>query len=315
MNTRIPLIATLLLVLASQDALAGIPSTVAIAVDTSNLSPKVAEEVQDGIATHVLTGLTQVLSAFAATDISLVPVSEPKTLEQVLECEGIECLQDLAQSAKVDVVVQARVRAKPTTKKSSKRSKGDYLIAMVVVRAVPERDAWVEKTDCHACEASEVKHTASLLASMIAERIKVKKALPTLLPEVAPTPAPEPAPPPAPSPSPSPALENRPSPAAPARASVPRHLSLTALGGGVLLIGSGIYLIHLHGQGTCDLTAGKALCAHRYNTQNLGIGLVAGGGLAALAGLVGWIAFSPSTGSTHMALNLNASSISISGDF
>jgi hypothetical protein len=285
------------------------PNTVAIAVDTSNLGPKVAAEVQDGIATHVVAGLTQVLSTLAATDISLVPVTESKTLEQVLDCEGIECLQELAQSAKVDLVVQVRVRVKPTAKKSPGRSKGDYLVSMVVARAEPARDAWVEKTDCRACEIGEVKHTASLLASMIAERIKVKRVVPAPMPEESPAPAPI-APP-----VPPPALEEHPAASAPEHATVPRWLSLSALGGGAVLVGSGIYLIHIHGQGTCNLAAPKALCARRYDTQSLGIGLVAGGGLAVLAGLVGWIAFPPRTGAMPVALNLTASSISLSGDF
>ncbi|HEX7501589.1 MAG TPA: hypothetical protein VF524_15005, partial [Polyangia bacterium] len=225
---------------------------------------------------------------------------------------SIECLQDLAQSAKVDLVVQVRVRARPAAKKATKRLKSDYLVSMIVARSTPERDAWVEKTDCSACEGSEIKHTASLLASTIAERIKIRKTPPTPLAEAAPAPVPDTMPPPAP----QPALAVKPPLAAPAPEwYVPTYLSLTALAGGVALIGSGIYLIHINGRGTCDLTAPKDLCARRYETETAGIGMVAGGGVAAIAGLVGLIAFSPSAGPSHMALNITASSISLSGGF
>ena len=313
-NMRILFTASVLLSFVSQHAFAGTPSTAAIAVDTNSLGPKLAAEVQDGIVTHVLTGLTEAMSHLASTNIAMTPVSDSRTLDQILECEGIECLQDLAQSAKVDLVIQVRVSAKQT-KKSAKRAKPDYLVSMVVARPAPDRDAWSEKTVCQACEASEIRHAASLLASMIAERIKVQPTLP------APTPAPAPAPVPAPMtmapPPPQPALQASPPPVAPAPEGryVPTALSVTALAGGAVLMGSGIYLIHLHGQGTCDLTAPKDLCPRTYKTQHAGIGLVAGGGLAALGGLAGLLFFSPSTESTHMALNITGSSISVSGGF
>jgi hypothetical protein len=65
------------------------------------------------------------------------------------------------------------VRVRQGAKKASKRSKSDFLVSMIVARSQPDRDAWVEKTDCQACEAGEIKHTASLLAFTIGERIKV----------------------------------------------------------------------------------------------------------------------------------------------
>jgi hypothetical protein len=309
---RILITASVLLAFASQQAFAETPSTVAIAVDTNSLGPKLAAEVQDGIVTHVLTGLTEAMSHLASTNIAMTPVSDSRTLDQILECEGIECLQDLAQSAKVDLVIQVRVSAKQT-KKAAKRAKPDYLVSMVVARPAPDRDAWSEKTVCQACEASEIRHAASLLASMIAERIKIPKTLPAPAHEAAPAPAPVTTAPPAP----QPALQASPPPVAPAPEGryVPTALSVTALAGGAVLIGSGIYLIHIHGQGTCDLTAAKDLCSRRYKTQNAGIGLVAGGGLAALGGLAGLFFFSPSTGSTPLALNITGSSISVSGGF
>jgi hypothetical protein len=182
---------------------------------------------------------------------------------------------------------------------------------MVVARPTPDHEAWTEKTDCPACDAREIKHTASLLASAIAEHMKTKRSAPAPAEEATPTPLTV-----TPPPAPPPALDSRPLPAPPKpSASVPTYLSLTALAGGAALIGAGIYLIHLDGEGTCDTAAPQELCARRYRTRNAGIGLVTGGGLAALGGLVGLIFFSPSSGATPVALGFTGSSISVSGGF
>ncbi len=320
---RIHPLAALLAALVSHPALAATPASVAIAVDTNSLAPKIADEVQDGAVAHIVTGLDEVMSTLADTDIRLTPVSDSETLDRILECEAIECLQDLSEAAKVDLVIQVRVRAKQISKKATKRSKPDYLISMIVARSVPEREAWVEKTDCHACDASGIKHTASLLASTIAEHIKVRKAPPAPEPEEEPTAAtpPRPAAPPAPSAASPAPPEARPSPkleptrSEPQRVHVPTYLSATAIVGGGLLIGSGIYLVHINGKGTCDLTGSEDLCERQYKTESLGIGLLAGGGLAVLGGLVGLIFYSHSAGGTPIALNCNGSSIFVSGGF
>jgi hypothetical protein len=317
---RTSLLAILLIALAGQPALAGIPNTVAIAVDTSSLGAKVAAEVQDGIAARIVSGLSEVMSTRAGTDITLTPVSDPITQEGILACEGDVCLQDLARITKVDLVIRVRVNPKQPSKKASNRSKQDFAISMVVVRSVPERDAWSETSDCQACAASEVKHTASLLASAIAEHIKVKATPPEPIHETAPPPPPPVA---AAAPAPMPTEDVHPALALSPAWSVPTSVSLTALAGGIVLLGSGLYLLHINGQGTCDLTAPQELCARRYKTQNLGVGLLAGGGVAALGGLAGLLFFSPSAGSTPMALSITGfstgsstgSSISLSGEF
>ena len=313
MNMRIQSTATcavtLLLAFASRNAFAGIPQTAAIAVDTNSLAAKTAVEAQDGMVTRIVSGLAEVMSSRAATDISLTPVGEAKMLEQVLDCEGTECLQDLANSAKVDLVIQVRVHPKQAPAKASKRARQDFRISMIVVRSGPDRDAWSEKTDCQACGASEIKHTASLLASLIAERISVKPVPSEPAHQAVPAPIPiAVAPPQQPRATPLPS-------SAPARWTVPTYLSVTALAGGLILTGTGLYLMHIDGRGTCALAANQELCPRRYKTQGLGIGLLVGGELAALSGLAGLIFFSPGVSSTHMALNITGSSISVSGGF
>lgn len=314
---RTILAATLFLALAARPASAATPNAVAIAVDTSGLSPKFAAEVEEGIASRIAAGLSEVMSVLLGANIALTPVTEAALQAQVLACEDDACLEDIAASEALDLVVRVRVQPAQSAQKPSKKSKQDVRIAMVVARPGPDREAWSETSDCHLCAAGEVKHTASLLASTIAERIKVKVSRP------APKPEPQPAPPPpaAPAPTetawpPAPALAVTPAPtAAPDEWSVPPYLSVTAIAGGVALVGAGFYLLHLHGQGTCDLSGAQERCPRSYDTRGAGFGLLAGGGAVTLAGLAGLIFFSPRDGSSHVALRLTGSSVSISGGF
>ena len=303
-NMRIAPTAALLLVLSSHRAFAGAPSTVAVAVDTSALSAKLAGEVQDGIVTAILSGLSEVFSNLVKAKVDLTPVSDAKIVAQVHDCGGIECLENLAQSERLDLVVQVNLQAK----KSSKKAKHDCAISIIVARDAPDRDAWREKTECQGCNPAEIKHMASLLASTIAERINVegppeKPAPPSALPRA---PAP-------PAPLPPPTLVN-PTPPAPKPVwYVPRYVSVAALAGGVVLMGTGIYLLHINGQGTCSLASGQRECSKLYSMGGLGTGLLVGGSLAALGGLTGLLFFSPGTGSTQVGFS--GSSISVRGTF
>jgi hypothetical protein len=290
---------------------------VAIAVDTSGLHSKFAAEVEDGIAARIAAGLSEVMSVLLGANLALTPVTEAALQAQILACEDDACLEDVAASAESDLVVRVRVQPAQSGQKPSRKSKQDVRIAMVVARPGPDREAWSETSDCHLCAAGEIKHTASLLASTIAERIKIKVSRP------APKPEPRPAPPapaaPVPSevawpPPPTPAFTPAPTPP-PDEWYVPPYLSVTAIAGGVALVGAGFYLLHLDGQGTCDLSGAQARCPRSYDTRAAGIGLLAGGGVVTLAGLTGLIFFSPGDGSSHLALRLTGSSVSISGGF
>jgi hypothetical protein len=315
-NMRILATAILLLGFASQDALAVTRRTVAIAVDSSSLAGKLADDVQESTGPRVLAALAEIMSAPDPIKIDLTLVNEPGTSDRILACAGAECMQDLGQTAGVDLVIKVKVRTKQVStkpaKKSAEKAKADYQISIIAVRSAPQRDVWSEKTECLACEAGEIGPAASLLAGAVGEQIKATLTLAKPAPEAAPAPAPVPKTPP----PPTPALESTQAPATPAPDFyVPKSLSVTALAGGVLLLGSGIYLVHIHGKGTCDLAAQQDLCAQRYRTKNLGIGLIAGGGLATLGGLVGLIFFPPGSSSAPMALDITGSSISLSGNF
>jgi hypothetical protein len=317
---RIAPIAALLLLLSSQRAFAAAPSTVAVAVDTSELSSKLAGEVQDGMAFAVLNGFSEVFSNLVRAKIDLTQVSDTKIVAQVRDCGGIECLEDLARSAGVDLVVQVNVQAKPASKRASgrasKKAKANHAVSMIVAREAPDRYAWREKTDCQGCNASEIKHMASLLASTIAERITfdalpAKATPPSALPKALAAPAPMPVTvvnPPLPV-----TIVNPPLPAPKREWHVPRPLSIAALAGGGVLIGTGIYLLHIHGQGTCNLASGQRECPQVYATGALGTGMIVGGGLAALGGLTGLIFFGPSMANTQVGFS--GSSISVRGGF
>ncbi|HEX7508982.1 MAG TPA: hypothetical protein VF550_19570 [Polyangia bacterium] len=317
---RIAPIAALLLVLSSHRAFAAAPSTVAVAVDASDLSPKLAGEVEDGMAFAVLSGLAEVFSNLVRARVDLTPVSDATIVAQVRDCGGIECLEDLARSAGVDLVVQVNVQAKQSSKRASRKAsqkvKPDHAVSMIVARDAPERYAWREKTNCQGCNASEIKHMASLLASTIAERITfdalpAKAALPSTLPKALAQPAPMPVTivnPPLPV-----TIVNPPLPDPKPEWHVPRPLSIAALAGGLVLIGTGIYLRHIDGQGTCNRASGQSQCPQLHSTGALGTGMIVGGSLAALGGLTGLIFFGPSIANTQVGFT--ASSISLRGVF
>jgi hypothetical protein len=292
-------IAVLLLVASRSTALAD--TTVAIAVDTSTLNPKIATEIQDGIAAQVLAGLKE-------NKLDPTPVNDSSVLAPAIVCVDIPCLQDIARVGYLGLIVRVQVLAK----KSSRKGKMDFTIAMQAARARPELQSWSESSACPGCAPGAVKDVVFLLASAIGEHVSAETSKPSTPPPpvpVAPVAVTKPTPPPAvvvPPPPPAPEPEW----------SVPRYLSVTVLAGGVVLAGTGIYLLHLNGEGTCDLAPGKNHCPQKYQTQGLGTGLLVGGGLATLGGIVGLALLGPeSSESGHVAVGFTGSSISISGAF
>jgi hypothetical protein len=299
--------AILILLFASQLARAGVPETVAIGVDTGNLDPKIATEIQDGIAVRVLNGLGEVFSNITRTRIQLVPIPDAKVDGQIRDCDSDACLQDIAQNGIADLVVRVKVQAK----KAAKKGKSDYVVSLIVARAYPAREVWRDQSDCKKCGIPEIILIASLVAGDIAEKIKI---------DAPPPPAPVPQPPVvavAPAVPPPALILGPPSPAKPAQEawSVPRYLSGSVLGAGLILVGVGGYLLHLNGQGTCDLATPKEHCPNKYNTKGLGLGLVTGGGIVAVAGFVGLTFYAHQDANTNLAVSFNGSSISVSGAY
>jgi hypothetical protein len=297
---------------------AGTRGTVAVAVDTGSLPPPMANDVQEGVVAHIISGLSQVLLARSATEVELTPVTDAATLDRVLACESTPCLRDLARSAGLALVVQMRVRPAPGAKQAARRARSDCRIALVAVQPSPDHEERTEETECRGCGSAEIKHAASLLASLIAEHITIPPAprpdsgdeaerAPLTVPPAPPLPAPSP------QPIPAPALVVP--PAAHPSPPVSPYLSMAAVAGGALLVGTGLYLLHLDGEGSCDLSGPSELCPRRYKTRVPGIALVAGGGAAALSGLVGLLFLSRGRASTRVAFNLSATSLVLSGGF
>jgi hypothetical protein len=218
------------------------------ATDTSTLGPKITAEVQGEIVGQVLEG-------FAEAKFILSSNPDKSIITQVRECEGITCLQNLAKYVGSDLVVKSDVQIK----KTGKKGKPDYNIALLVARNTPNRDSWHERIDCPDCDASEITHMASLMATTIGERIvKAAKATPS------PVPAPEKPVAVAPSP-PSAAVKYTALPPKP-EWSVPRYVSIPVLATGLALVGTGIYRLHIDGQDSCS----QRVCPRIYETASLG---------------------------------------------
>ena len=298
-----------LLLLAGSPAFAAVPRMVAITTDTGTIHAKIANKVQDGIAEEVLSGLAEGFANVVKTKVELTPLSNSVVDTAALACEAAECLSNLARAAKVDLVVQLKIQAKKARRRANRRAKTDCTLSMIVARAVPNRDAWRETTECEACTSSDIKHMASLLATTIAERIDITA------PPPAPPAPPAPRPLAAKTPTPAPAAVVTTPPLAPkSQWYVPRALAISAIAGGAAILGSGIYLLALNGRGTCDLASGQQECPRLYDTTGLGTGLIIGGGAVAVAGLVGLVWFSPGWNS-QVALGFTGSSLSLRGAF
>lgn len=118
-----------MLLLLGQHAWADTRKAAVIAADTSGINQKFATEVQEGI-------LAQVVDGFAAAKFTVTPISDAKLTAQVRGCAGAPCLQEIAKSEHLDLVVQIRVQVK----KAGKKGKPDYDISMIVARVLPDVD-------------------------------------------------------------------------------------------------------------------------------------------------------------------------------
>jgi hypothetical protein len=288
------------LLLAGGSAFAATPDTIAIAIDTGTLNPKIATEIRDGIAAQILAGLRE-------NKIDLAPITDADVLGEAVDCAGPPCLEGIARFSRLALIAQVQVRAK----KSDRKGKLDYTVAILVARAVPEPQSWRDTSACPGCAPEGVKDVVFLLASTLGERIAadVRKLPPAPAPvQSRPVASARPTPPPA-------TIAKPPLPAREPDWFVPPYLSASVLAGGAVLAGGGVYLLHLNGKGTCDLAAAKKLCTRSYDTKAIGAGLLVGGGLALLGGVAGLVFYGPNTDGSHLALSFTGSSISVSGGF
>ena len=297
---RIASTVPLFLLLASHRAFGGPASTAAIGVNAAIRGEKNGEELRNAVPAEALAGLV-------SSKLEITAALDTQVAGQARDCEDATCLQDLARAANLALAVQVRIRGK----KSGKKGKLDYEVSMLVAQDSPDRNSWREESECSECDVAAVKHLVFLLAGTIGERItkEAQKSVPAPAPAPsAPSAAAHPPPPPV-------AIVNPPPPAPKREWYVPRYISITGIAVGAALVGTGIYLYHLNGQGTCTLAQSQSLCPRRYRTGSLGTGLMVGGGVTAVAGLVGLIFFGPDFGDSRVTLGTDGSSISVSGAF
>jgi hypothetical protein len=301
---RIPHAIAFLILGASRPAFAQGPKGSVVAVDVYGPSESANADLRD-------TAASRVFDALAAAKRTVTPVSDAKLAAEILDCVDDPCLQDLAKSADLALVVQVRIQAKKTAKKG----KLDYSISVLVARDVPDRNSWREKGNCPECDATEAKQQVFLIVGTIGDRIqgesqKAKQAQVVSGPVSPPIYA---VPPPAVAP---PVLVNPPQVRKePAGWYVPRYLSISALGGGAALIVTGIVLRKIDGGGTCTLPANKKECSRVYSTGGLGTGLIWGGGAAVLGGLAGLLFLGPSPEDSHVTVGFSGSSLLVGGSF
>jgi hypothetical protein len=302
---RIPHAIGFLILGASQPALAQGPTGSVVAVDVYGPSERAKADLRG-------TAASRVFDALAAARLTVTPVSDANLAAEILDCVGDPCLQDLAKSADLALVVQVRIQAKKTAKKG----KLDYTISMVVARDVPDRNSWREKGICPECDATEAKQQVFLIAGTIGDRIQGESQKAKQAPIVSgPASPPVAAAPPLTAAAP-PVLVNPPQvEKEPAGWYVPRYLSIAALGGGAALIATGVVLHSISGKGTCGRSASDGECAQTYDTGKLGTGLIVGGSVVAVGGLASLFFLAPNNTSSNLALGLGASSISVRGRF
>jgi hypothetical protein len=266
---RIPPVVAFLMVLASQPAFAQRPKSAAVAVDVQGFDAKTTEHLTGSVSLRVVDG-------FAAAKVALVPISNSKLTALVGECVEASCLQEVAKSELLDLVVQVKVQAK----KSGKKNRADYDISMMVVRVVPDVFSWREKIGCPGCAASEATNMVSQLATIIGGRIAKETPQEATRPALPPTAAEAPDVPP-----PRPTIIKS-SPTAQEKSRLWPWLTVGA--GGVLAVTS-VVLWTQEGKGHgCVAVAGGEPC--REKTVAWPAATVTGGlGLAGLVAGVIWI--------------------------
>jgi hypothetical protein len=290
-----PITSIFFLMLLAGPALAGSPS-LAIGTDTSALPAKLASRVQRTINKQVMDG-------FATAKLGLALHTDKGKSDQIRACPHAICLLDIARGESLDYAVQV------TVQKGEKP--GTYNI-LLLVAGRSQQDTWSEKIDCPGCDADEITNMVSLMCTTVGERILNAPRPPapvTTKAEPAPVAAKiAPIAPPAP-PPPMPVVSVKPEP----EFYIPRLLSVATMTTGLVLVGTGIYLFHLDGEGSCTMEAGQKLCIRTYQTAGWGTGFVVGGGVLALGGLATLLFLGPKTSSPSVAFTGNG--IALLGGF
>jgi hypothetical protein len=157
------------------------------------------------------------------------------------------------------------------------------------------------------------KHLAFLIGAQLAAEVsKVPASPPAPSPPEGPALA---AQSPAEQPVTAPAADLR-TPVEPTRSSVtvPRYVPWVALGAGAVTFASGLYLLSINDDPSCDLMGAQRRCPERYATKTPGSILAVGGGLLAVPGFVSFF-FREEEGRHGTSASVSPTGLSIHGSF
>jgi hypothetical protein len=276
--------------------------TLAVGVRASGPVEKAkdVQDIEEGIPKQFASGLE-------AAGYAVELVNDAPTAARIRDCTSDDCLQNTTSAGVASLAAQVNVEARRSSKKGR-----DFTVFVVLARTTPDRQVWREKHACRSCSVDAAKHLAFLIGAQLAA--EVSKV---------------PAPPPAPSPVEAPALaaqtpvEQRVTvPAADVQTSapgggsftVPRYVPWVALGAGAVTFASGLYLLSIDDDPSCDLTGAQRRCPERYATKTPGRILAVGGGLLAVAGVVS-LFFREEEGRHGTSLSISPTGLFIHGSF
>ncbi len=296
--------ALILVAVASLGGVARAAPTLAVGVRATGPVEKArdVQDIEEGIPKQFASGLE---SAGYAVEL----VNDAPTATRIRECTSDDCLQNSTATRVASLAAQVNVEVRRSTKKGR-----DFTVFVVLARTTPDRQVWREKHACRSCTVDAAKHLAFLIGAQLAAEVSKVP-----MPPAAPPPPEAPAvakQAPAEQPTTAPAADLRTSvgPAGPSSFAVPRYAPWVALGAGAAALTSGLYLLSIDGDPSCDLTGAQRRCPERYATKTPGGILAAGGGLLAAAGVVSF--FFREEGRRHgTSVSVTPTGLSVQGSF
>jgi hypothetical protein len=261
------------------------------------------QELEEGIPKQFASGLES-----AGYVVQLV--NDAPTAARIRECSSDDCLQNVTTTGVATIVAQVSVEVRRSTRRGR-----DYNLFVVLARTASGRQLWREKHACRNCSIDEAKHLAFLVGAQLAE--EVSKAPPVAA---------------ASRPPEDPVLQTPPPPATvvpeanggisrlaehergSSSFSVPRYVPWIALGASAVALASGLYMLSIDDEPSCDLGDTQRRCPERYDTKTPGGALVAVGGALALAGIASFFLREPEERQVT-SITITPAGIAISGSF
>lgn len=302
-----PLVVAIILWLVSSAAAAA-PPTVLIGVDLTH-APDAAVDYDVSLTTEVAQG-------FATTSgVKLARVGDRETGARLSLCESPACMVRVTKEA--GTTYGARVVVE-TTRSARSKKVADHRVSMTIITPGSPEQRWFERTQCDQCGIDEVSHLAYLLAVQMGERLteyetqRTAAAAPTA---AASAPAPS-VPPAAEAPAAAPVVAAAaPAPAdmAPAHSWFRRPWIPWVAAGGLVALGTGIYVGVGIGKESACAQASYDECGKHRDLRPQGLALGAAGAIALAA--AGIAQFTLPTSTQDVALSIGPNGFAIRGAF